>query len=359
MLNVGVIGTGLIATLKHFPAWQRAEARGLGKVTALCDVDPARAKEVAAKFGIPRTYTSTKEMYAAEKLDLVDICTPPKTHARLAIEAVNAGAHVLLEKPMATSLAECDEIMAAARKANRQICMAHSDLFYPAFMKAAERLQKGEIGKFRGMRIFLATPVDYITSKPDHWAHKLPGGVLGETGPHVVYMSLAFIPTIKKVQVHAQKLLPQFPWSPYEDYRITLVGEEATSSIALTYTTKQWAGALELWGDDGILKADLQNQAVVHYERDALTPKKIGLSTLREAAGSVLTATSAGFDFLTKRYMTTHDMLVQKFAAAVKEGQPAPVTGEQGRESIRVLDLIIAELEKDSSKTLCAASPAS
>jgi predicted dehydrogenase len=67
-------------------------------VSAICDVDSVRVREVAGKFGI---------------CDLVDVCTPPKTHAPLTIEALENGAHVLLEKPMATSLAECDQIIAA------------------------------------------------------------------------------------------------------------------------------------------------------------------------------------------------------------------------------------------------------
>jgi predicted dehydrogenase len=349
MLKVGVIGTGLIATVKHLPAWQRAE--NLARVVALCDVDPARAKEVASQFGIPKTYASATEMFAAENIDLVDICTPPKTHTKLAIESVQAGAHILLEKPMATSVAECDEVIAAAKTADRKICLAHSDLFYKSFMALRDEMAKGTIGEFRGMRIFLATPVDYITSKPDHWAHKLPGGVLGETGPHVVYMTLAFIRSIKKVQIHAQKLLPEYPWSPFEDYRITLVGERATSSIALTYTTRQWAGQVELWGDDGLLRADLESQALVHYRRDALKPATIGISAVREAFDTVTTASAAAFDYVTKRYMSTHDMLVQKFAESVRDDTPPPVTPEEGRESIRVLDMLVAELQKDSSRT--------
>src|SRR6185436_7292137 len=104
-------------------------------------------------------------------------------------------------------------------------------LFYRSFLDARARLRGGAVGAFRGMRILLATPVDYITSRPDHWAHRLPGGVLGETGPHAVYMTLAFIPQVKGAAVRARKLLPQFPWSPYEDYRIELEGQEATSSI--------------------------------------------------------------------------------------------------------------------------------
>jgi predicted dehydrogenase len=239
------------------------------------------------------------------------------------------------------------------------VCLAHSDLFYPAFMKARELVEQGTIGEFRGMRIFLSTPVDYITSKPDHWAHKLPGGVLGETGPHVVYMTLAFIRSIKKVQIHAQKLLSQYPWSPFEDYRITLVGEAATSSIALTYTTKQWACQVELWGDEGLIRADLESQAVGVYTRDELKPAKVGMSTVKEAASMVASAAGAGFDYVTHRYMTTHDMLVQRFSTSVRDDAPPPVTTQEGRESIRVLDMLVADLDKESSRSTRAASTAS
>jgi predicted dehydrogenase len=357
MLRVGVVGTGLIATLKHLPAWKRAEK--LAHVSAICDLDLARAREVAAKFGIPATYTSTTEMYAKERLNLIDVCTPPKTHTPLAIEALKNGAHVLLEKPMATSVAECDEIIAAANKANRFVSVAHSDLFYPSFMKAQQMVESGAIGKFRGMRILLSTPIDYITSKPDHWAHRLPGGVLGETGPHVVYMTLAFIKQIRKIQIHAQKLLPEFPWSPYEDYRITLVGDYATSSIALIYTTKQWAAQVEMFGTDGLLRADLESQSLVHYSRDSLKAANVGLSALREASGIVSTAAMAGVRLAARQHLTTHDILIHDFAKRVRDGISPAITPEEGRESIRVLDLLVAQLDKEGSRSSPAALSAS
>src|SRR4030095_16397317 len=144
MLKVAVIGTGLIATLKHLPAWKRAE--DLARVAALCDIEIEQAAKVAAQFGIQRTYANAREMYDKERPDIVDVCTPPKTHKTLTVEALDAGSPVLLEKPMAESVAECDQILAAARRANRKVCLAHSDLFYPAFMRARELLETGSVG---------------------------------------------------------------------------------------------------------------------------------------------------------------------------------------------------------------------
>lgn len=357
MLQVGVIGTGLIATLKHLPAWQRA--RDLAAVSAICEADPNRARDVAAKFGIPATYTSATEMLAKHRLDLVDICTPPRTHAPLAIEALASGVHVLLEKPMATSLGECDQIIAAAKKAGRHVSLAHSDLFYPSFLKARQLVKSGAIGEFRGMRILLSTPLDYITSKPDHWAHKLPGGVLGETGPHVIYMTLAFIDQIERTHIEAQKLLPEYPWSPYEDYRIILAGRRATSSIALTYATTQWAAEVELWGTDGTLRADLESQSLSVHRRSSLSAVEVGMSTLRTALGSVATAGLAGVRLGTRQHMSTHDTLVRDFATSVRDGTPPAVTPEEGRESIRVLDQLVAQLDQGKTRSSLAASAAS
>ena len=245
-MRVGIIGSGFIAKQKHLPAWKKVGRDA--QVVALSDPNVAQAEELARAHGITGVYKDYRQMLEAEHLDVVDICSPPRTHAELAIGSLKAGAHALIEKPMAINTEECDQILAVAQENGRKICVAHSDLFYPSFLKAREIVKQGTIGDFGGMRIFLSTPVDYITSKPDHWAHRLPGGVIGETGPHVIYMALAFINPIQTVRVDARKQLNQFPWSPYEDYRLDLIGENATCSVALTYATNRWAVQLDLWG---------------------------------------------------------------------------------------------------------------
>src|SRR5206468_11526176 len=161
----------------------------------------------------PKAYSSLEELLAAERPDMVDICTPPRTHAALATQALHGGAHVMIEKPMAISTEECDQIIDAARQTNRKICVAHSDLFYESFMEARDRVVRGDIGEFRAMRILLSTPTDYMTSRKDHWAHRLPGGVFGESGPHPTYLALAFISPIQEVKVHGVHLLKDYTWS--------------------------------------------------------------------------------------------------------------------------------------------------
>ena len=73
-----------------------------------------------------------------------------------------------------------------------------------------------------------------------------------------------------------------------------LVGDYAACSIALTYATKQWAAQVELFGTDGLLRADLESQSLVHYRRDSLKPAEVGLSAIREAICIISTAAMAG-----------------------------------------------------------------
>lgn len=341
-MRVGIIGSGFIAKQKHLPAWKKAGRDA--QVVALSDPNVAQAEELARTHGITGVYKDYRQMLEAEQLDVVDICSPPRTHAELAICSLKAGAHALIEKPMAINTGECDRILAAAQANGRKICVAHSDLFYPSFLKAREIVKQGSIGEFGGMRIFLSTPVDYITSKPDHWAHRLPGGVIGETGPHVIYMALAFINPIERVRVAARKQLNQFPWSPYEDYRLDLMGENATCSVALTYATNRWAVQLDIWGSEGHLKFDLETQTLIVHGRSDLKPMTLGISAVKEA-GQMLSGTlGTSLSYLTGKFENTHERLVREFVESIRTGTPTPVPPEEGREAVRVMDLLVSQL---------------
>jgi predicted dehydrogenase len=343
-VKIAVVGTGLIATHKHLPSLKKLGAKA--SIVGVCDVNLDAARKVAGEFGISGAYSSLDELLKATSPDIVDICTPPRTHAALALQALRGGAHVMIEKPMAISVEECDEIIRAARQAKRQVCVAHSDLFYESFMQARERVERGDIGEFRGMRILLSTPTDYMTSKKDHWAHRLPGGVFGESGPHPTYLALAFINPIKEARVLGSHLLKEYPWSSFEDYRIDLVGDHGVCSVALLYTSKHWAAEVEIWGSDGCLRADLESQAVVEYRRSELNASSVGRSAVSEAAQILASSAATGVRYALGKTRNTHDILLERFIDSIREGTPSPVSMEEGREAVRVMTLITQQLER-------------
>lgn len=342
-IKAAIIGTGLIAGKKHIPAFLKHKNKV--ELVALCDVNKEAAEKVAGKFGIPKTYTNIAEMIEKEKPDLVDICTPPQTHVRLAVEAMKLGRNVLIEKPMALTVAECDEIVEAKEKYGVKVCVGHSDLFYYPFMEARELVAKGAIGEFRGMRIFLSTPTNYMTSQKDHWAHKLPGGVIGESGPHVVYMTLAFINPVRRVSVDAMKIM-DYPWSLYDDYRINLIGDKAVSSITMSYTTDQWAARVDILGSKGILMLDLEGMYLLNNKRETLKPASVALSCLSESGQIVQNLLSKGMKLATGRYDNTHDIIVERFVDCIANGTETPVTAEEGREAVKVMNMIVDQLNE-------------
>lgn len=338
---MAVVGAGFISSNRHLPAWQKVPGV---QIVGLSDMNYDMARELAVKFGAAQVYSDTREMIATEKPDLVDICTPPATHAGMARAAVEQGAHVLIEKPMATTVRDCDAIIEAARRHGVQVCVVHSGLFYSPFIKARELIEDGAIGAFRGMRVVISTPTNYMTSNKDHWAHKLPGGAIGETGPHAVYMSLAFLKKVQSVTVSGVKLLPQYPWSQFEDYRINLIGRDGISSISVNYATNQWMVWLEIAGTDGTLQLDLHGRSMIRIRRPRLRTINVGFSVLGQAGQLARGAVLAGLGLLRERTLSTHDRLISAFVESLRTAKPSPVTAEEGREAVKVMDMIAEQL---------------
>ena len=132
-LKVGVVGCGLISKLRHIPAYKRLKDLN---VMAVCDLNEELAKETAKEFEIPNFYTDTSKMFDEEDLDIVDICVPPQIHAAIAIEAMESGAHVIMEKPMATKVSDCEEMIRVSKKNNVKLSVVHNDLFPFSFYKS-------------------------------------------------------------------------------------------------------------------------------------------------------------------------------------------------------------------------------
>ena len=187
-----------------------------------------------------------------------------------------------------------------------------------------------------------------MTARETHWAHRLPGGVVGESAPHPIYLSLAFIQNVRKVQVSAAKLL-DYPWSPFEDYRITLTGANGMSSIALAYASNQWTARFEVLGEQGQLLLDLEGQTVVHYRRPALTPWATGWSVLSEARQIAVSGVLNGLRHVTGRLRATHEILIDQFLESIRTGRPSPCSAEDGRETVRVLDLVVDGINRTES----------
>ncbi|HLR53814.1 MAG TPA: Gfo/Idh/MocA family oxidoreductase [Pseudogracilibacillus sp.] len=143
-LRVGIIGAGGIAQERHIPALIALRKKVV--ITAVCDVNEAKAKEAAARFEIPHFFKEYEEMLSTMAIDAVVICTPNKFHAAITIAALKAGAHVLCEKPMAMTTAECRRMANAAKNADKLLSIGYHYRHTDAARMAKEAMQAQQIG---------------------------------------------------------------------------------------------------------------------------------------------------------------------------------------------------------------------
>jgi predicted dehydrogenase len=348
-LEVAVVGCGSVAQKRHIPSFLKLKKDV--SLCALCDLNLGLVTEVAKKFGIKRAYSDLSEMLSKENLDVVDICTPPNAHVTVAIEAVEHGCNVLMEKPMALSVSDCNQMIDSAKKSGVKLSVVHNQKFYPPFIKAQKLVNDGAIGKIMGMRVLSLTNRNEYMTRENHWVHKLPGGVIGETGPHVVYMSLPFTKDIRNVDVYAKKTL-DYPWVLYDDYRIELEGANINTSIYVSHAGDYTASWVDLFGAEGIIKMNLESMLLTQLKLEELKPTSAALYSLRTAGQIVTGVASNVFRLALHKPMLGHQIMIEKFVDSIIEDQPVPVTPEEGRETTRVMEMIVNELETKHTGSL-------
>lgn len=145
MIRVAIVGTGSISQ-EHIKGYLEFPERC--KIVALVDIYPEKAEEKKQRFKLngADVYNDHKDILNREDIDLIDICTPPYVHAYIAVNSLNAGKNVLVEKPMAASLEECDKILEAAERNKKLLSVVAQNRFRTAFMKLKNTLDAGLIG---------------------------------------------------------------------------------------------------------------------------------------------------------------------------------------------------------------------
>jgi predicted dehydrogenase len=147
MINVAIIGAGNISRM-HLEGYGRFPSRC--KVTALVDINSGHAEQRKKEFPFledAKVYASHKDMLTAGGVDIVDICTPPFCHAGIAVDSLNEGKHVILEKPMAASLEECDAVIAAAERSGTILSVIAQNRFRDEVYKLKQTLDTEKIGR--------------------------------------------------------------------------------------------------------------------------------------------------------------------------------------------------------------------
>lgn len=187
-LRVGVVGAGTIAQRSHLPTLSKIEGV---RVVALAETNPERLRECAATFDIERTYTDYREMLAAGDLDAVLVITPNVFHAPVTLAAIEAGCHVLVEKPMATTGGDAQRMVDFAAERGKVLTINFPRRFLGIYREARRLVAAGELGEVYQVSATLVRRAgipgygSWFTT-----AALAGGGALLDTGVHILDITL-------------------------------------------------------------------------------------------------------------------------------------------------------------------------
>jgi predicted dehydrogenase len=251
MIRVGVAGCGRVAEQRHLPILDSlAEA----DLVAACDPDPDALKRATSKYGLQISCTNYEELIANDSVDAVMITAPTHFHAEIGTAALQAGKHVMIEKPLALGLDEVDRLEAAARQANKTVAVAMNSRWHRLSRAAREAVRSGAVGT-PGLVRSAFTDDFRLNDTPREWMmqHENAGCVLVEQAVH--HFDLwQFLLDTEVVEIYARMLDP------------SKIGERAAVTATLAndvivsamFTEGLKAiNELEIFGDAGHVKLSM------------------------------------------------------------------------------------------------------
>ncbi len=329
-LRVGVVGAGVIAET-HIPYIRKAG----GLVVGLADVSLVRANEIADRFAIQNIYRGVGDMIAAAAPDVVHVLTPPHTHAAVAVDALERGVHVLVEKPLAVKTTEVEAMARAAERGGAMLCVDHNRLFDPIMREVRRMADSGELGDIVAVESYQAG-----LASERAWLSDLPGGGLGDLMPHPLYLQLAFMGRVREVKVNGFSCRGGVG---LEELRVLMEGENCSGVLSISTNARPHLNTLKLYGSKMTVEANMNNMTII-TSRDYAAPKVIAksLPNLDAAYGLVRQTAVNTVNFLRGkvRYYPGMGTLIARFYDAIRTGGVPPVSWAEGGEVVRVTNAI-------------------
>lgn len=213
-LRVAVIGAGGIARLRHIPGFKRAEALGLAEVVAVADAIEASARSAADDLGVASWATDYRELVARPDVDVVSVATPNVSHEEISIAALEAGKHVMCEKPLAMNYAGAVRMAEVARQRGRRTAVNFRYRWVPAARFLFDVIKQGEIGDVYHVYMNYLNGARANPDAPIRWRHTRAvagSGVLGDLASHMIDFAHVVAGPIRRVNAQLRTFTTERP----------------------------------------------------------------------------------------------------------------------------------------------------
>jgi UDP-N-acetyl-2-amino-2-deoxyglucuronate dehydrogenase len=336
-IGFGIVGAGMVA---RYHATGIARTPG-ARLIAVCRADTARAEEAAAKFGAP-CEASLEALLARPDVDAVCICTPSGQHAAQAIAAARAGKHVLVEKPMALTLADADAMIAACREAGVHLGVALQRRIDPLFRSVRAAIDAGALGKLTlgAVSVPYQRPQSYYDSAAWRGTWALDGGgALMNQGIHLLDLLVWYMGDAAEIQASAATLAHAIEVEDCVTAALRFAGGALGSVAATTAAAPGFPHRIEVYGDRGGVQ--IEGEQIVRWEVSGVEAPATINSAGTASAGAGASPTGIG--------AVGHTRLLGEFVAAIREARVPLIPGEEGRRSL-ALALAIYDSARTNSK---------
>ncbi|WP_216827695.1 Gfo/Idh/MocA family protein [Alkalihalobacterium elongatum] len=335
-IRIGIIGCGSIAKHRHMPEYANNEQ---AEIVAVCDIVEERAQEFSEKYEA-KAYMDYEELLQNADVDAVSVCTPNYLHAPVSIAALQAGKHVLCEKPMATSREDAFAMIEAAKQSNKKLMIAHNQRFVPSHQKARQLIENGEIGKIYSFRTSFGHggPEGWSADGTDSWFFKKEQayiGAMGDLGVHKTDL-LRYILGEEFVEVGAFVETSAKENTDVDDTAVCVLKTESgiigTLAASWSYVSKEDNSTI-IYGENAILRLedDPVHSVIVQYKNGEVVKYELGGIQTNESGGQ------------------TNTQVIDHFINAIIEDQQPLVTGEEGLKSLQV---VLSALESNETKRI-------
>lgn len=255
-LRTGVIGTGAISK-EHLSFLQTS---GWTQLVGVCDLSPISARYAAERFEAKQAFTDYQQMLAEAKPDVVHVLTPPHTHKAIASACLEAGAHVICEKPITPTYEEFQQLYQLACDRNLHLIEDYNYLFNQPVLAINQLVTDGEIGEVQEVEVRIALDVRsggrFSDANLPSPVHQLPAGVIHDMLTHMCYMVLQYLPRIDTLAA-AWRNHGGGSLFKYDDLDALIIGDAVHARLRFSSHTQPECFELKVRGRQGYVETDL------------------------------------------------------------------------------------------------------
>lgn len=271
MVRVGIIGCGSVMSRCYMELAESLESRGAAEVVAACDVKEEKRRIVRDEFGITNFTTDYRQLVNSDEVDAVLVLTSMLEHGQITREALEAGKHVLVEKPMAVTLEEASRLVELARTSPGHLVCAPHVILSPTYQEMWRRIRRGDIGKVHLAR------ARYGWAGPwwGQWYYREGGGPLFDLGVYNVTSLTGWFGPVKRVSAMTGTAIPRRvvddEWIDVDledNYQITLdFGDSLLANVTTGFSMQMYRSpAIEVYGGEGTIQMMGDDWAPEGYE---------------------------------------------------------------------------------------------